>query len=78
MTDDTSVRISQATADALTRAEVVGDVHTWEQPERVAWILYVIKEWPDEEALFPRGKWATIQALEEQVQRAAERERPAR
>jgi hypothetical protein len=40
---------------------------TWESPERVAWLTYLLRHVPDSEDVFPSGKWATIQRLQELV-----------
>ena len=39
--------------------------------ENMAWLALVARELPDEEVLFPHGKWATIQNIERQLLKAA-------
>jgi len=42
-----------------------------EQPERMSWILQLMKALPDADAWFPKGKWATIQSVEGQLEEIA-------
>lgn len=67
-----SVRISPQTAAALSTLGL-GDVFEVETPERMAWICGVLRYVPDTPQRFPKGKWATIQALQEQVDNAFRR-----
>ena len=47
------------------------EIHEWMEPEWVAW-LAVRLEWVDDSIdIFPRGKWATIQQLQDLVRKAA-------
>lgn len=39
--------------------------------EAMAWLWFVLRETPDTEGRFPRGKWATVQAVERQLIEAA-------
>jgi len=67
-----SVELSPATADALDALDVtagVGRINV-NLPE-MAWLVLVLKELPDSERTFPRGKWATIQHIEGQLREAA-------
>lgn len=64
------IRLSQRTADALS-ALGLGLFTPCEQPERMAWVVLVLRKMRDEAHVFPRGKWATIQAIEGQLEQAA-------
>lgn len=37
------------------------------QPEQAAWMVFILKATPDDPETFPKGKWATIQILEQLV-----------
>ena len=65
-----TVTLSKLAADGLTSIGI-GDIERQEQPERMAWIALVLRYVPDTERVFPLGKWATIQAIDAQVLRAA-------
>ncbi len=39
--------------------------------EQWAWLLQVMKQTPDFEDYFPKGKWATVQRLEDLLEEAA-------
>lgn len=69
MAHDT-IELSRATADAIGTALGV-DMSRAEMPERMAWIVAVLRELPDTPETFPHGKWGTIQSIEAQVQEAA-------
>lgn len=47
------------------------DFNRIETPERMAWIVLLLKHVPDNDEHFPFGKWATIQSVEEQLEKAA-------
>lgn len=47
------------------------DFQRIETPERMAWVVWLLKELPDNEITFPCGKWATIQNIEAQLKTAA-------
>ena len=64
------IEISNKVAEALSIA-LGQDFNRVEQPERMAWVILVMKKLPDSEVTFPHGKWATIQAIENQLERAA-------
>lgn len=53
------------TAEAIGHA-LKQDFNTTETPERMAWILLLLKQLPDE--VFPYGKWATIQSIKRQLE----------
>lgn len=40
---------------------------TWWQAERVCELYFLLKYAPDDAELFPHGKWATLQAIEELI-----------
>ena len=40
------------------------DLHTWMEPEQLAWLTCKLKHVEDSETVFPHGKWTTIQYLE--------------
>lgn len=65
-----TIEISRVVADALSK--VFGqDFNRIEQPERMAWIVLLLRNVPDSEENFPHGKWATIQNIEYQLDVAA-------
>lgn len=65
-----SVSISRETAVALSSLGL-GEVQQVEPAERMAWIVRVMRVLPDKPEWFPKGKWATIQHIEEQITDAA-------
>jgi hypothetical protein len=65
-----TIEISGKVAEALSIA-LDQDVNRMEQPERMAWILLILKKLPDTESTFPHGKWATIQHIEGQLDEAS-------
>lgn len=69
------VRISERTADALSQLGM-GHFSTLVEPERMAFVVLVLREIPDGRIadgdgrlvhVFPAGKWATIQEIERQL-----------
>ena len=48
------------------------DFQRAETPERMAWVVLLLKHVADEKDFFPKGKWATIQSIEAQLFKAAE------
>lgn len=42
----------------------MGDFVSVETPERMAWVVIILRKLPDDEGEFPHGKWATIQSIE--------------
>jgi len=69
MTD--RITLSHAVADGISLA-ISQDVYTCESPERMAWIVLLLRKMEDKEIWFPRGKWATIQSIEAQLNKATE------
>lgn len=61
-----TVTMSQAAADGLS-AIGMGDFAAVETAERMTWVVLVLLHVPDHDAWFPRGKWATIQSLQQQL-----------
>lgn len=67
-----TVTMSAAAAEGLSRLGV-GDVGVVETAERMAWVVFVARHAADDEVVFPRGKWATIQHIEAQLDEHAKR-----
>ena len=66
MSGPDSVEISGRTADGLGRA-LDQDFCRIESPERMAWIVWLLRRLEDRPEWFPRGKWATVQEIERQL-----------
>jgi hypothetical protein len=64
------VTLTARTAEALSNLGI-GDFNGVEQPERMAWVVLVLRKLKDQPIVFPRGKWATIQEIERQLDHAA-------
>ena len=47
------------------------DFNRVELPERMAWVVLLLRKIEDNETYFPSGKWATIQFIESQLEKAA-------
>lgn len=45
-----------------------------ETPERMAWVVLLLRKLEDRAEWFPRGKWATIQEIERQIDVCVDRE----
>jgi hypothetical protein len=65
------IGLSNAVVDWLTRA-FAKTYYNNETPERMAWVYFLIRKLPDKPEWFPRGKWATIQHIEGQLDSIAE------
>ena len=50
------------------------DLYGYGEPEQIAWLSFLLEFVDDSEEVFPRGKWATIQRLQDLVREAARRE----
>src|SRR4051812_31245908 len=61
-----TITLSEAAAAGLSQIGF-GEVYTVEQPERMAWLVLLLRWIPDKPAWFPKGKWATIQHIESQL-----------
>lgn len=71
---DGYVTVTRATAEALDSARIFGEIDgAMIEVERVAWIVRQLRYMPDEPTLFPHGKWATIQSLDDRIEKAAEK-----
>lgn len=69
------VTLSPATAAAIGHA-LNQDFYGAETPERMAWIVLLLRKLEDRAEWFPRGKWATIQEIECQLDVCAEKALP--
>lgn len=47
------------------------DFNRVETPERMAWVFFLLRYIKDSDERFPMGKWATIQSIEAQLEKAA-------
>jgi len=65
MTHDT-IRLSPSTAEGIGRA-LDQDFCRQELPDRMAWIVLLLMKVRDCPEFFPNGKWATIQAIQHQL-----------
>ena len=64
-----TVSISGVTAEGLS-AIGIGDIGTCETVERMSFVVAILRRLPDRDEWFPRGQWATIQRIEEQIDAA--------
>lgn len=64
------IEISSATKDGLNSLDMY-DVQRVNSPEWMAWFVQLLKHVPDSEKVFPHGKWATIQSIEQQIEACA-------
>lgn len=53
--------------DALGAERNWSPLFKWIEPETCAWLVERLKHVPDSPDVFPNGKWATIQRLEEML-----------
>lgn len=60
------IKLSQRVADGISAA-LMQDFNIFETPERMAWIVWLLKYVEDSPNYFPAGKWATIQNIELQI-----------
>ena len=58
-------------ADAEAEGRYYGQIQHWMEASEVAWLVECLKVMEDNEDRFPYGKWATIQALQEALYKAA-------
>lgn len=61
-----TVSLSRSAAEGIGKA-LDQDVHGVETAERMAWLVLLLKSREDLPEWFPRGKWATIQHIEKQL-----------
>jgi len=66
-----AINLSPRVAEGLEKA-LSQDFYGVENPERMAWVVLVLKKLDDNENWFPHGKWATIQNIESQLDACAE------
>ena len=66
-----AIRLLPRTAEAMGHA-LEQDFNAVELPERMAWIVLLLKRLPDDDGVFPHGKWATIQEIERQLDECAD------
>ena len=64
------INLSSKAAEGMERS-LGQDFNRVEMPERMAWIVLLLKRIEDTEEFFPMGKWATIQSIESQLEAAA-------
>ena len=50
------------------RDEFFSNDGAWMEPADAAWLMALLKLCPDSKELFPHGKWASIQFLEQLVE----------
>jgi hypothetical protein len=62
-----SIELSPKTIEGLEHA-LKQDFNAFELPERMAFVVLRLKRLPDDDKSFPRGKWATIQEIERQLE----------
>ena len=63
-----------AALESLSSERQWADIHEWMEPEAVAWLAYRLELAPDNETTFPKGKWATIQRIQQMVRSYAGQE----
>ncbi len=66
-----TVALSPSAAKGISKA-LDQDVYGVENAERMAWLLLLLKKCEDLPEWFPKGKWATIQDIESQVDAAVD------
>ncbi len=66
-----SIELSSTTVNGLNSLNR-GDFNRVETPEKMAFIVLILKKLPDTEDTFPRGKWATIQEIKRQLDECAD------
>lgn len=72
-----TVSLSSSAAEGIGKA-LDQDVYGVETAERMAWLVLLLKKCEDRPEWFPRGKWATIQEIERQLDSAVATWRPER
>ena len=65
------IKLSSTTAEGIGLA-LGQDFNRVETPERMAWVALQLEYVPDVQKWFPKGKWATIQSIQEQLRACAE------
>lgn len=75
-----SINLRQLSPDTYAALEYLSaeyewqDIHGYAEPEAVAWLTFRLEFVPDNANNFPRGKWATIQRLQELVREQARKD----
>ena len=64
------INLTSRAVDGIERA-LDQDFCRAESPERMAWVALQLRYVEDTEDFFPMGKWATIQSIESQLEKAA-------
>ena len=64
------INLSSKAADGIGLA-LDQDFSRVELPDRMAWVVLLLRKIEDNENYFPMGKWATIQSIESQLDAAA-------
>ncbi|MDR5729689.1 MAG: hypothetical protein RB191_19915 [Terriglobia bacterium] len=64
-----TISLSNSAAEGIGKA-LDQDVYGVETAERMAWLVLLLKKCEDRPEWFPRGKWATIQHIESQLNEA--------
>ena len=70
---DDSISLSGKTVDAINTLDI-GDFCSVELPERMAGVVLILRRLEDRAEWFPKGKWATIQEIERQLEKCADAE----
>jgi len=65
-----TICLSGQTIEGITLA-LVQDFYPHKQPERMAWIVMLLKHVQARPEFFPGGKWATIHAIQHQLDNVA-------
>ena len=47
------------------------DIQAYMEPELIAWLAFKLEREDDDEVYFPKGKWATIQRLQDMLRTEA-------
>ena len=68
------ITLSSKVADGIGLA-LDQDFNRVEQPERMAWILLLLRALPDNSEWFPEGKWETIRSISDQLTQAVDTEK---
>jgi hypothetical protein len=66
-----TVSLSNSAAEGIGKA-LDQDVYGVEGADRMAWLVLLLKRCEDRPEWFPKGKWATIQHIEKQLDEAVD------
>lgn len=64
------IRLTEKTAQALSGLKI-GKFGVSEEPDRMAWVVLILRKLKDEPHVFPRGKHLTILEIERQLEHEA-------